>query len=433
MKPIVLNAQTVFPDEVCTARVDVDPQSGTISAVERSRTTSPGRRLLFPGFIDMHVHAREFPRPRESDADLLAAWERACRKETFLTAGQAAINGGVTVYGAMPNDAIPPSDGESHAKKVELAAQSPCPVIVFGLLRERSEPWGELPYKLYLDAKGSHGSMSDWTEVDRVLSRFRGRHVFFHAEDPVTLEDAPKEGPRWVTRPPDAEAIAVEKILDLTSKHGIRAHICHVSTERAVRIIEDHNRASSIRVTCEVTPHHLFFSLHGDAVKAAGSVEAARPERLGSNPPLRSEHDREFLVAALKEGLIDALATDHAPHTVEDKLLGAPGMPHLDTLGGFAGWMIVRWGFSPQRIAEVLAVNPGRIMAPYLSSPHGGIRAGAAASFTELDLDRSTEVRGDVIVGRGPLETRCRWSPFEGVSLPAGVSRAVIRGIEYTF
>ncbi len=433
MEPTQLTATAVFPDGVYSALIEVNHQDGTISSVERSPVEGAGRRLLFPGFIDMHVHAREFPRPRDSDADLLLSWERACCKETFVTAGRAAINGGVTLYGAMPNDAIPPSDKQSHARKVELSGQSPCPVIVYGLIAERSEPWAEIPYKLYLDAKGSHGAMSDWATVGRVLSRFRGCHVCFHAEDPQTLENAPKQGPRWVTRPPEAETIAVARILELASTHGIRAHICHVSTERAVRLIEDHNRTSSIRVTCEVTPHHLFFSVHRDTVKAAGSFPVARADLLGSNPPLRSERDRGFLVEALKDGLIDALATDHAPHTWEDKRLGAPGMPHLDTLGGFVGWMMVEWGFSPQRIAEVLSTGPGRIMAPYLGVLHGEIRPGAAASFTELDLDRSTEVRGELILGRGPLQTRCRWSPFDGMSFPGGVSRTLIRGVEYRF
>ncbi len=430
---MTLIATAVFRDGVCPAQIEMDAPSGTISSVERSPGEGSERLLLFPGFIDIHVHAREFPKPLESDAVLLQSWERACRKENFLTAARAALNGGVTLYGAMPNDPIPPSDEKAHARKVALAGRSVCPVIVFGLIDKHSEPWSEIPYKLYLDAKGSHGAISDWISVDRALSRFRGRHVFFHAEDPLTLENAPKQGPRWITRPPEAETIAVERILDLTSKYGIRAHICHVSTERAVRIIADHNRASSTRVTCEVTPHHLYFSVHEDAIKAAGSIPPALADWLGSNPPLRSEQDRCFLVEALKDGLIDALATDHAPHTAEDKRLAAPGVPHLDTLGGFVGWMMVEWAFSPQRIAEVLAVAPGRLMAPYLDCPHGEIRPGAAASFTELDLGRYTEVRGDMIAGRGRLETLCRWSPFEGVSLPAGVSRTVIRGVEYTF
>jgi dihydroorotase len=430
---IQLNGTVVFPDGPVSTRLTIDSGEGAIVSVERSGAPAPGRVLLFPGFIDIHVHARQYPRPIGDDPVQLRTWEAICAKETFLTSGRAAINGGVTLYAAMPNDPIPPSGPNAYARKVQVAAQSQCPVIVFGMIAEDSEPWADIPYKLYLDVKGSRGAISDWGVTDAVLKRFAGCHVFFHAEDPLTLEHAPKQGPRWLTRPAEAEAIAVDRILDLTSKHGLRTHICHVSTERAVNLITDFNRETASKVTCEVTPHHLYFSVDGEKVKARASEDVARPELLGSNPPLRPEADRRFLVEALRFGLIDVLATDHAPHTLEDKSSGAPGVPHLDTLGAFSGWLIVDAGFAPQRIAQVLAEIPGKIMAPYLSKPHGVIEPGAVASFTEIDLDRVTEVQADRIIGRGQLETRCGWSPFDGTSLPAAVSRTVLRGREHRF
>ncbi len=431
-----LEATAVFPDRLASTRFQVDVEKGTIVSVEKAETggiaeAASGRVLLFPGFIDIHVHAREYPGPRSGDPGQVRAWEERCLKETFLTAGRAAINGGVTLYGAMPNDPIPPSDRETYREKVSVAARSECPVVVFGLIAEDSAPWGDVPYKLYLDVKGSHGAISDWGTADRVLDRFAGCHVFFHAEDPATLEQAPKQGPRWLTRPPEAEITAVEKVLALSAKHGLRTHICHVSTKRAVQLIAEYNRGAVRRATCEVTPHHLFFSVDGPTVNAEGSDAVARPELLGSNPPLRSEEDRRFLIDALRNGLIDVLATDHAPHTLEDKGRGTPGAPHLDTLGGFAGWLMVRCGFTPQRIAEILSRDPARIMAPYLAEPHGVMYPGAVASFTEIDLERTTEVHGDRIIGRGPLQTRCGWSPFDGIRLPAAVSRTIIRGREW--
>jgi len=159
---------------------------------------------------------------------------------------------------------------------------------------------------------------------------------------------------------------------------------------------------------------------------------AARQEFLGCNPPLRSEEDRRFLLEALKAGLIDALASDHAPHTLEDKRNGAPGMPHLDTLGLFAGWLLKECRFSPERIAEILASGPAQIMSRDLDVPQGAIEPGYAASFTVLDLEGEAAVEESKVLNKGSLETRCRWSPFSGIVLPASVKTTIIRGIEYT-
>ncbi len=105
-------------------------------------------------------------------------------------------------------------------------------------------------------------------------------------------------------------------------------------------LICDYNRVSEDRVTCEVTPHHLFFSIREGNVFAAGAKEIPASALLDCNPPLRPESDRRFLLDALKDGVVDLLASDHAPHTMDDKRSGSPGMPHLDTLGPFSGWLM---------------------------------------------------------------------------------------------
>ncbi|MGB6066375.1 MAG: amidohydrolase family protein, partial [Desulfomonilaceae bacterium] len=240
-------------------------------------------------------------------------------------------------------------------------------------------------------------------------------------------------GPRWKTRPPEAEIRAVEKILELTAKLGLHSHICHVSTERAVSLIQDYNRTSEDRVTCEVTPHHLFFSVQDGKILAAGEQNVPASALLECNPPMRPESDRLFLFDALKEGVIDVLASDHAPHTMDDKRNGSPGMPHLDTLGPFAGWLMNQCGFPPVRVAEVLSTAPARLFDHDLDLPHGTIGTGYAASLTILDIRNSMLVEGNRIEGRGALKTLCGWSPFEGVRLPARVAGTVVRGKQYVF
>jgi dihydroorotase len=434
MNSYAIEGHAVLPDATRQVRIEIDSVSGTILSVNPSTSSLHDDTLILPGIIDIHVHAREYPRPDSANSKAVEKWEAACRKETFATAGEAAINGGVTLYAAMPNDAVPPSDGRIYGLKAKTAESSECPVILYGAAVPDSEPWANIPYKVYLDSHPSSVSFTDWRSLEPVLARFKGYQLFFHAEDPAILRENAGAGPRWVSRPPEAEIVAVEKILELSAKLGLHSHICHISTRRAVELIAEHNRRSSSKVSCEVTPHHLFFSVDGNKVASVdGDVAPSTVRLLESNPPLRGEGDRAFLLAALRAGHVHLIASDHAPHTLEDKENGAPGVPHLDTLSAFAGWLVQDAGFSPTRVAEVLAEVPGRMMSPYLDEPQGRIEQGATASLTLLDLSHSTEVEGKVIRGRGPLKTRCAWSPFQGLSLPGAVAATIVRGKKYDF
>ncbi len=433
MEPVSIKGRAVFADGVRPAEVRLDPAAGSIAFVKELERDENNGNLLFPGFIDVHVHAREYPRPNPSNSQAMTQWEAACRKETFRSAGMAAINGGVTVFAAMPNDPVPPDNADAYGEKQRVASSSQCPVIMFAAITGHSEPWRNLPYKVYLDIAPSPVSFTAWADLETALARYRGCRVFFHAEDPETLRKFKGDGSRWKNRPPEAEISAVEKVLELTARFGLHSHICHVSTEKAVSLISDYNRVSEDRVTCEVTPHHLFFSIREGNVFAAGAKQIPASALLDCNPPLRPESDRRFLVEALKDGVVDLLASDHAPHTMDDKRSGSPGMPHLDTLGPFAGWLMSECGFRAERIAEILSTAPARLFGQDLDLAHGAIETGYAASFTLLDTTGATLVEGDQIKWRGPLGTLCGWSPFEAIPLPARVAGTVVRGRQHVF
>ncbi len=428
-----ISGLVVFPHGTIHAQISIDPVNQSIVSVSGLPATEAHGPLIFPGFIDVHVHAREYPRPEHASDQALEKWAAVCNKETFLTAGRAAINGGVTLFAAMPNDPTPPYNKESYSRKIAVAVSSACPVILFGSVTASSEPWADIPYKVYLDAEPSPVSFTGWSDLEAALGRYRGHSVFFHAEDPEILEKFSGTGPRSKTRPPEAEIYAVEKILELTAKFGLHSHICHVSTQKTVQMIQEYNRASNDKLTCEVTPHHLFFSIESGKILSAVPGKIARPEFLGCNPPLRSEMDRRFLLDSLKQGAIDLIASDHAPHSLEDKRQGAPGMPHLDTLGAFAAWLINECGFTGPDVARILSTAPARLLSSDLDRPHGIIEPGAIASFTLLDLQGATLVQDDVIAGRGRLETLCRWSPFDSIPLPGRVVKTIIRGKQYPF
>ncbi len=104
-----ISGRVVFPHVIVHAQISIDPVSGSIVSISELPAKEEGP-LIFPGFIDLHVHAREYPRPEESDEQALEKWSATCKKETFVTAGRAAINGGVTLFAAMPNDPEPPDN-----------------------------------------------------------------------------------------------------------------------------------------------------------------------------------------------------------------------------------------------------------------------------------------------------------------------------------
>ena len=143
--------KAVLPQGVSPVEIEVDLESGLIESVIPASAPVDESLLLFPGFFDIHVHAREFPKPPVNDAQTLKKWDTVCSKEVFSSAGKAAINGGVTGFAAMPNDPTPPDNFDAYQKKALLSSQSECPTIIFASVTERSEPWDELPYKVYLD------------------------------------------------------------------------------------------------------------------------------------------------------------------------------------------------------------------------------------------------------------------------------------------
>lgn len=426
-----LKGLAVLPDGLKPVRIQI--KSGMITSIEEMDELGQVGKIIFPGFIDLHVHAREYWRANENDPESREVWNSTIAKESFKTAGAAAINGGVTLFVAMPNDPEPPDCESLYARKKELSQSSICPVVLAAAVTSRSEPWEDLLYKIYLDPKISPVSFRRWQDLQTVVARYARCRLLFHAEDPEFITAQGGSGPRWKTRPPEAEYRAVDRILDLTAKYGLQTHLCHVSTRKAAELVSSYNQHSSSKVTTEATPHHLFFSFFRDGIHGAIGRPEIPEELIDCNPPIRPEDDREFLLECLRDGSIDCLATDHAPHTIDDKSKGVPGMPHLDTLGPFIGWLIHDCDFTPERVGQIASSCPACILPPGSGKGLGAIQEGCSASFTVLDVDGESRVQGSHIVGRSELMTRCGWSPFSGYTLPSKVYRTIICGKCYQF
>jgi dihydroorotase len=399
-------------------RIEFNEATGLIVSVTESLApadfTFGDECLLFAGMGDVHIHARED-----------ASGEHTY-KEDFLSARAAMINGGVTHAGDMPNNPVPPVDDTSYAQKLKLSGKAEGCLWHYAGIGPGTKPLAlKVPYKVYMGPSIGELYFKDLRTLDETLQHYRGQWVSFHCEDPEILE-AHKDGPsHHERRPIKAEVVATRDALALIERYELKGKLCHYSTSEGLRLIRE-ARARGVSVEIEVTPQHLYFDL--DHLPQ----EDLKP--LQMNPPIRYETDRQELLRALRAGEIEYLATDHAPHTQEEKDRGHSGLTGLDTYGGFVCWLLTQ-GVSAERIALVTAENPGRFHNEFLPSWRklspayenlslgvGFLRPGYRASFTVLDT------RAPYRVTRERLCTKVAHSPFLGHELPGSVTAVFLGG-----
>ena len=383
-----------------TQIVDVGPQLG------RADHTFGPDCLIFPGMGDIHIHAR----------DDVSGKERY--KEDFHTVSAAAVHGGVAHVADMPNNpAAPISDATYHAKQALVAERNiPVHVTLYAGIGPGTRPLSfPVPYKAYMGHSVGDLFFTTLAQIDETLAHYRGCHVSFHCEDPELMElhkGAPTHEQR---RPPECEVSATRFALSMIEKYGLIGKLCHYSVGEGLPLIRA-ARAKGLRVTCEVTPHHLYYD--------ESDITDANRGLMRMNPPLRKTDDRLAMLAGLRDGTLDYLATDHAPHTLEEKATGISGQPHLDTYGPFVTWLLLKQNFTPERVAAVCCTNPGDFVNPFIApKKFGRIAPGYTANLTVLNLARP------VTITRESLKTKCGWSPFEGVTFPGSVEALFLNGV----
>lgn len=396
-------------DGVFEGAIEIDPKSGLIVEVGpvrgRSDVDTSGC-MIFPGFGDLHVHAREDVSGRE------------VYKEDFASASAAAIHGGVVHFADMPNNPTAPIDDASYAAKEKLTQNAPVHITLYGGIGPGTNPLKRaVPYKAFMGPSVGELFFRSAAELEETIARYRGCNVSFHCEDPLIMDECRGAATHEQRRPASAEVSATRFALELIKRYGLRGKLCHFSTGEGMRDVMA-AKQHGVRVTCEVTPHHLYFD---DTM-----ITEENRLWLQMNPPLRGRQDRLAMIEALRSGGIDYLATDHAPHTLEEKQKGTSGVPHLDTYGAFTTWLMAEHGFTPQQIARVCAWNPGQFVREYLPKEYGAgfgrVEPGYVGSLTILDLQHSYTIT------RESLKTKCGWSPFEGVRFPGTVRQTVVRG-----
>ncbi|OGI58237.1 amidohydrolase [Candidatus Nomurabacteria bacterium RIFCSPHIGHO2_02_FULL_37_45] len=389
-------------------RIEIDQNSGLIEKVNEPTGTADvilKDELIFPGFIDLHVHARECV---DHSQDY---------KEDFSTASNAAINGGVVAFIEMPNNSTPPIDDKSYEAKKELTKKSKVEVVLYAGIGENTKPLSEnVPYKVYMGPSVGTLFFHSQEELEKVLRAYKGCSISFHCEDPTILEENKNQSTHEERRPKEAEMLAIDFALKMIEKYSLKGKICHCSVKEGIEKIKN-AKMRKLNVVAEVSPHHLYFD--------QGSLSNANRDSMQMNPPLRTSIDRNYLIEALRVGTIDFIATDHAPHTKEEKLKGTSGTPQLDTYGPFTTWLIKEHNFTLQDIYRISAYNPAQFLNNFTHKPYGEIKEGYVGSLTVIDMNKPVKIIKEI------LKTKCSWSTFEGVTFPGSVIMTIIKGKIY--
>jgi dihydroorotase len=390
-------------------RVEIDQESGLIVRVSEPTGTADvilKDELIFPGFIDLHVHARE-------DASHTQEY-----KEDFKTAGEAAINGGVVAFAEMPNNPIPPANEDLYLAKHALTTKSAVPILLYAAIGPGTKPLSKnVPYKAFMGKSIGDMYFNSKEELESTLKDYVGCCVSFHCEDPKIMDAHTANLTHEERRPAEAEYTAIDIAISLIEKYQLHGKICHASTVEGIQKIAN-AKARGLDIAVEVTPHHLYFD--------ETMFDAPLRKKLQVNPPIRqTKENRVALIKALKDGTIDYLATDHAPHTTEEKEKGMSGMPHLDTYGAFTTWLMKEHGFTPEDIARVCASNPAKFFNQFVDERYGHIQEGFIGSLSVLDINSPHTV------SRSDLKTKCGWSPFEGIEFPGHRVMTIIQAKIY--
>ncbi len=357
---------------------------------------------VFPGFCDVHVHFRE---PGFS------------YKETVLTGSRAAAHGGYTAVCTMPNLSPVPDSAENLAPElaaIEAAqAKTPVRVIPYGAIT-KGERGSELS-----DMEALAGSVAAFSDDGRGVqseevmlramgkARSLGKIIAAHCEVNDLLfggyihdgKYARAHGHRGISS--ESEWREVERDIRLAEATGCALHICHVSTKESVTLIRE-AKARGVDVTCEVGPHYLLMS----------DRDLQEDGRFKMNPPLRSEEDREALMHGILDGTIDMIATDHAPHSAEEKSRGlsgsAFGIVGLETSFSALYTGLVKTGvITLEKLVCLMAINPRlRFGISYDSSEYTVWDLGAEETVDPerfLSLGRATPFAGMRLSGRCAL------------------------------
>jgi dihydroorotase len=417
MNLLITSARVVDPSQELDATLDILIENGSIARVDKKikaanvETFDASGLVAAPGFIDLHTHLRE---PGQE------------HKETIATGTRAAVAGGFTAVCAMANT-VPPNDERAVTEMVRAEAQrnGHCRVYPIGAVSKglKGEELAELAD---LHAAGCVAVSDDGKPVWNAQLMRRaleycsmlGMPLVAHEEDANLVEGGVMHEGYFSTllgmrgMPAASEETLVARDVILAKLTNAHVHIAHLSTAGAVDAVR-RARAEGVKVTCEVTPHHI--ALGDEAVQSFST-------NLKMNPPLRSELHRRAILEGIADGTVDAIATDHAPHHFDEKNVEfdlAPfGIIGLETAFGVCYEELVLGGvIELPRLIELLSTSPARIF----NLPGGTLRKGSLGDVTLLDLDTEYSVGSE-------FHSKAKNSPFIGRALHGRIAATIVGG-----
>lgn len=402
---VIENARVLFGADMVTCSIGIDEGRITrIAKILKGEQAYDARNLLaLPGIIDSHVHFRDMGQEE---------------KEDWLSGSKAAIYGGVTMVVDMPNTDPPTFDEESF--KIKLSVAQNRSMVDFAInggvsdnLKELPVLWrrGALAFGEIFMAKSTGGYSVDELTLRSALLEIKkmGATASIHAEDEALNAQKTKELLNDYSadvysqmRPRESEINAVREAIRLEHETGAAMQITHISTAKTVELLRGEP------ITCDVTPHHLLLNMRHWALKSHAKM----------NPPLRPQKDVEALWEAVRNGAIDVLASDHAPHTMAEKAVdvkSAPsGVPGVETMAPLMLKEVAGGRLPLQRFIDMTTANPARIFG---ISGKGRIEEGYDADLVFVDMNARRLIHGS------ELHSKAGWTPYEGFEgiFPAAV------------
>ncbi len=429
MSILIRNGHVVDPSQGIDGICDILIEEGTIREVRKAgnrknearnskhETIDASGMLVFPGLVDMHVHLRE------------PGFEY---KETIGTGTAAAVRGGFTSVCCMPNT-NPVNDNESVTEFItkKAAAEGSCAVFPIGAITkgQRGEELAEfgMMYEAGCVAFSDDGRpVMDSLMMRRALeySKIMKAPIISHCEDlSLSAGGVMNEGLLSVTLglkgiPGQAEEIMVARDILLAELTGGKLHIAHVSTAGSVELVRAAKKRGIAEITCETCPH--YFSITEEAVGDYNTNAKV-------NPPLRRQSDVEAIREGLRDGTIDVIATDHAPHHADEKLgefdLAPSGISGLETAIGLSMRLVDAGILSLKELVEKMALTPSRI----IRTEKGTLAPGRDADAVIIDTKSGYKVNAADFASKG------KNTPFDGWTLTARPAVTVSKGRIYSW
>ncbi|MBI2655647.1 dihydroorotase [Candidatus Woesearchaeota archaeon] len=396
--PILLkNCRIVVNEKVYSKNILI--KNGKISKItnkepKADKIIDVKNNLVLPGLIDAHVHMRE---------------PGLTHKEDFLTGSMAAAKGGITTFLDMPNTIPPTTTTAVLEEKRKLAKKS---IVNYGFnfgatlnnISDIKKAKNVAAVKIYMDMTTGAMKVEDYDTIKEIFKA--SKLTIIHAED-INIKNAVDI---FIKSFMSKAHVELKNQKFLSNKIKNRLHVAHVSSEKELRYAK--NNPIKKQMTVEVTPHHLFMTEKD--IQTLGAFAEMKPG-------LKTEQDKKALWQGIHDGMIDVIATDHAPHLKEEKeMANYPfGVPGLETMLPLLLDAFNSNKISLKKIMQLCCENPAKI---FKIKNKGFLKEGYDADLVIADLDKRQAVRND------DLLTKCRWSPFEGKILKGWPVTTIVNG-----